>query len=189
MGSPPVHGPVADNRAQVPAEIYDPQTIRLHWLTAALVALLWIIAQVIDDFPRGLPRVSARSVHIVLGTLLAIVVTRRIWWRAARGRRLASIGPRWLSAATKSGHFLLYAALIMVLLLGLTNAWARGDSLFGLVSIPKLLPGQNQLKPTIEALHKYFANGLVIIAVLHSLVALLHHFYMKDQVLRRMLGR
>ena len=33
----------------ISAEIsYDPRTIRLHWITAALVTVLWGIAQIID---------------------------------------------------------------------------------------------------------------------------------------------
>ncbi len=168
---------------------HDPRTIRLHWWTAALVALLWIIAQVIDDFPRGLPRVSARSTHIVLGFVLVLVVARRIAWRARQGSRLAVPGPHWMAIAARAAHHLLYAGLVVVLLLGITNAWVRGDNLFGLVAIPKLLPGHAQLRPTIESLHKVLANALVIVAALHALAALYHHFRLKDDVLRRMLPR
>jgi cytochrome b561 len=35
----------------------------------------------------------------------------------------------------------------------------------------------------------YVANGLLILAGLHALAALVHHFLLKDNVLRRMLGR
>jgi cytochrome b561 len=171
------------------AATHDPRTIRLHWWTAALVAALWIIAQLIDDFPRGLPRISARSTHIVLGVVLVLVVARRIGWRALHGRRLEVPGPRWLGAAAGAVHLLLYAGLVAVLLLGITNAWVRGDNLFGLVAIPKLLPGHAQLRPAIESLHKILANALVILAVLHALAALFHHFHLKDDVLRRMLPR
>ena len=170
-------------------ETYDPRTIRLHWTTAALVAALWVIAQVIDDFPKGLPRVCARSTHIALGLLLLVVVVRRIAWRVRHGRRLAVPGPGWMSAAAAGAHHVLYAGLVTVLLLGMANAWVRGDNLFGLFAIPRLLPGYPQLKPTIESLHRILANALVIVALLHALSALWHHFWLKDNVLRRMLGR
>ena len=39
-----------------PTARYDNVSILLHWLTAALIILLWIIAQVIDDFAKGTPR-------------------------------------------------------------------------------------------------------------------------------------
>ena len=189
MCSTPTVSPDSGNSARLRAETYDRRTIRLHWLTAVLVAALWIIAQVIDDFPKGMPRIGARSTHIMLGVLLALVVARRIWWRVRQGHRLAAPGPRWIAAATSVTHHLLYAGLVVVLLLGIANAWARGDNLFGVVVIPKLLAGHVQLRPTIESLHKILANALVIVAVLHALAALWHHFCLKDDVLRRMLGR
>ena len=99
---------------------------------------LWIIAQVIEDFPRGMPRIGARSTHIILGVLLAVVVARRIGWRVLHGHRLAVPGPHWLAAAAGATHRPLDAGLVAVLLLGFANAWARGDNLFGLVAIPKL---------------------------------------------------
>ena len=43
---------------------YDLPTIWFHWAVAILVLIQWGIAQVIDLFPAGMPRVEARSVHI-----------------------------------------------------------------------------------------------------------------------------
>ena len=189
MGSQPLLTPDTSTESGQSAVLHDRRTIRLHWVTAALVAALWSLAQIIDDFPKGLPRVSARSTHILLGVLLAIVVVQRIRWRMQIARSLPLPGPLWLSALAKAAHRLLYIGLVAVIVLGLVNAWTRGDSLYGLVSIPKLLPGQPQLKPMVELLHKYLANALVIVATLHALAALGHHFLLKDNVLRRMIGR
>ncbi|MDE1924091.1 MAG: cytochrome b/b6 domain-containing protein, partial [Gammaproteobacteria bacterium] len=65
----------------VHAEHYDPTTIRLHWLTAALVVTLWIAGKTIDWFAKGDPRIYARSTHIAIGLVLALVVVTRIVWR------------------------------------------------------------------------------------------------------------
>src|ERR1700675_3640243 len=79
-----------DAVAETPApEVsYDRRTIQLHWVTAVLVGLLWGIAQVIDLFPKGAPKIAVRSVHIVLGVLLGVVLLMRIVWRSRSGRRL-----------------------------------------------------------------------------------------------------
>ena len=79
------------------ASRYDRLTILLHWLTAALVIILWGIAQVIDFFPRGEPRIAARSTHIVLGVVLIAVLLVRLFWRANSGRKLPP------AAATRGG--------------------------------------------------------------------------------------
>jgi cytochrome b561 len=177
--------PVAENAT--PEGSYDRRTIRLHWVTAALVGLLWGIAQLIDLFPKGSPRIAARSVHIVLGVLLAVILLMRIVWRTRSGRRLPPANQGVMGYVARTVHIGLYVGVVSVVLLGISNAWARGDSLFSLWRIPKLYPDIPQLKPTIENLHATFANVLLILAAAHGLVAIVHHFILRDGVLRRML--
>jgi cytochrome b561 len=166
---------------------YDRRTIVLHWVTAALVVLLWGIAQVIDLFPKGSPRIAVRSVHIVLGVLLGVVLLMRIAWRTRSGRRLPPANQGVMGYLAKAVHIGLYGVVVSVVLLGISNAWARGDSLFSLWKIPKLYPDIPQFKPTIENLHGTFANVLLILAGAHALVAIVHHFILRDGVMRRML--
>jgi len=168
---------------------YDPRTVRLHWATAVLVTVLWGIAQIIDLFPKGAPKIAVRSVHIVLGLTLGIVLLLRVIWRVRSGRRLPPAKQGVMGYLARTVHIGLYLVVASVVLLGITNAWARGDSLFSLWKIPKLYPDHPQLKPTIEDLHGTFANALLILAGAHALVALVHHFILRDGVLRRMLPR
>jgi cytochrome b561 len=111
----------------------------------------------------------------------------RIVWRARSGRRLPLAHQGVWGQVARLVHWVLYAGLASVIVLGLLNAWARGDSIFGLFHIPKLLPTNPQLKPTVEDLHKTVANALVILAGAHALAAVAHHFILRDGVLRRML--
>jgi cytochrome b561 len=178
---------VAVAETGAPEGCYDRRTILLHWLTAALVVLLWGIAQVIDLFPKGAPRIAARSVHIVLGVLLGVILLLRILWRNRSGRRLPPASDGVMGYFARIVHIGLYVGVASVVLLGISNAWARGDSLFGLLRIPKLYPDIPQLKPAIENLHATFANALLILAGAHALAAIAHHFILRDGVLRRML--
>ena len=172
-----------------PEGCYDRRTILLHWVTAALVGLLWGIGQVIDLFPKGAPKIAVRSVHIVLGLVLGLILLMRIVWRNRSGRRLPPANHGLMGYFARIVHIGLYVGVALVVLLGITNAWARGDSLFGLLRIPKLYPDIPHLKPTVENLHATFANALMILAAGHALVALVHHFILRDGVLRRMLPR
>jgi len=70
----------------------------LHWLTAALVISLWALGQTIDWFPKGNPRVFARSMHISLGIALALVLVARIHWR------FSMLAPLLLFAKVKTGR-------------------------------------------------------------------------------------
>jgi len=84
-------------------------------------------------------------------------------------------------------HYGLYTLVIGTLLLGITNVWARGDTVFGLFTVPKLSPGDPGVKETVEELHEWFGNAVLILAALHAAAALFHRFVLKDDVLRRML--
>jgi cytochrome b561 len=182
-------GSALETVAQVlaPDISYDRRTIQLHWVTAALVGLLWAIAQVIDFFPKGAPKIAVRSMHIFLGFVLGVILLTRIVWRSRSARRLPRANDGVVGHAARIVHWALYAGLAAVILLGISNASARGDSIFSLFRIPKLYAGNPQLKPIIENLHKTFANALVILAAAHALAALVHHFILRDGVLRRML--
>lgn len=168
---------------------YDVASIRLHWLTAAVVLLLWCLGQTIDWFAQGVPRMAARSTHISLGAALGLVLCYRIWWRSWAGRRLPPAGRGTIQQLSTLVHYLLYLLLIAVVVLGVANVWARGDNIFNLFAIPAFDPGNKALRRQIENLHGLGANILLFVAGAHAAAALIHHFFLKDAVLRRMWTR
>lgn len=171
------------------APSYDRRTIALHWLTAVLVIGLWLLGQTIDWFPKGVPRAIARSIHIALGVGLAFVLIRRIWWRMAGGVHLPQAGSSAFDTIATLTHKFLYLLLVGTILLGIANAWIRGDTLFMLLKIPAFDPGNTALREAVEDLHSWAANILLVVAGLHAAAALLHHFVLKDDILRRMVPR
>jgi cytochrome b561 len=66
---------------------YDGKTIALHWLTFGMVAIMWLIAQVIDDV-QSAGRIYARSTHIPLGPLLTGVLGHQFIWKDSVLRRM-----------------------------------------------------------------------------------------------------
>src|SRR5450631_1767552 len=147
---------------------YDPRSIGLHWLTAALVIVLWALGQTIDWFGKGDPRTMARSVHISLGVILGGVLAARLWWRGHGGTRLAPAGTGRLDALAVHMHTLLYVLLVVTVMLGVANAWVRGDALFHLLTIPAFDPDNKSLRTNVEDLHALAANALFILAALHA---------------------
>jgi cytochrome b561 len=166
---------------------YDTSTIVLHWCTAILIVLLWTAGQIIDWFPRGTPRVSVRSIHILLGALLICVVVARILWRTRHGVRLPPAEPPWMGLVAKATHYALYVLVISTVVLGVLNVWNRGDHFFGLFAFPKRVAPDDHFKTLVEDLHALSANILVSLAALHAVAAFAHHFVRRDGVLRRML--
>jgi cytochrome b561 len=166
---------------------YDGLSILLHWITAALVVALWALGQTIDWFPKGAPKIDARSTHFLLGVTLGIVLLTRVAWRASAGRSLPLADSGWMGFAAKAVHYGLYVLVGATVVLGIFNAWQRGDVVYDIFTIPQLIPGDLALKRTLEDLHGDFADAVLIVAGLHAAAALVHHYLLRDSVLRRML--
>ena len=166
---------------------YDRLTIILHWLTALLVVLLWGIAQIIDDFPKGPLRVDARSAHITLGVTLVVVLLVRLFHRATAGRKLPPADRGVLHIVAKAVHYALYLLVAGQLALGLTLAWFRGDSLWNLYTLPGGGPANHDFSENLSDIHGTVATIILIVAGVHAAAALVHHFLWKDGTLRRML--
>ncbi len=84
---------------------YDRTTIFLHWITAGLVGILWMIGQTADWFPEGALNTDYWSIHVVLGFALAVMIVWRIIWRTSGGRRLPAADAGVLHIAAKATHY------------------------------------------------------------------------------------
>ncbi len=168
---------------------YDATTIALHWTTAVLVGTLWIMGQTIDFWPRGALRVDYRSVHMTLGVLLGAVLLARLAWRASRGAHVPAEGPRLAALAAKAVHWALYALVCTTIALGLLTAFAQGDSVFGLLTLPSFAAGDRAIPRALFDWHSLAATTVLIVAGLHAAAALGHHYLLRDRTLRRMLPR
>lgn len=163
----------------------------LHWSLFGLVVLLYALTYGEDFFPRGDPSADfIWRLHISFGLLLAALVFWRVVLRGVRG---APALPAEMSVpergAAKLGHFLLYALLIAIPVLGILLTWFRGNDLsfFGLFTVPAPFAPDRTTARTIRELHSLCANGILILAGVHALAALYHHFIRRDTVLVRML--
>lgn len=175
---------------QVPGR-YDRTTIALHWAVAAIVLFQWSSGQTIDWFPKGDARVAARSVHIVLGATLTLLLALRIVWRMRYGTRLPRASEGMVGIAAQAMHYALYLLLIAVVMLGIAGTAERGDSIFGLFHIPRFGTYadvvRHALANQIIDWHGVGANIILVMAGLHAGAALVHRFLFSDNVLQRML--
>lgn len=165
---------------------YDRATIFFHWLVAILVAAQWLGAQVIDWFPRGPLRVDARSAHIAVGVLLLLIMVARLAWRSTAGRQLPPVRSGPTDVLAKATHVGLYIAVFAMLFVGLFAAWARGDSLFNLVTIPAYDPGNHGLGKQLVDIHATIGWIIIALVGLHAAAGLVHHYVWHDGLLRRM---
>jgi cytochrome b561 len=167
---------------------YDGIAVALHWSTAILVVVQFVLAVTWDYFPRD-TRESLQSVHVSLGLLLTAVIVARIVWRLMPAHQRPSIVSGWVRLASKSVHYLLYTLLVVQAGLGFAWRWAQGHGVgfFGLFAIPG--PYGQLARPTrhlFAEFHEKIGWAIVIIAFGHALAALYHHYKLHDRVLGRM---
>jgi cytochrome b561 len=131
--------------------------------------------------------------HKWLGIAILAGSAVRLAWRITYARPVAhATGKPWSSRARTAVHRLMYVLFFLVPLTG----WARSSAmgfpvkLFGLVSLPDLVPVNRELGRLVLApVHRWSAYGLAGLAALHIGVALKRHFVDRDGRLETMLPR
>jgi len=154
----------------------------LHWATALLVVAAFVIAwpMVVLPFRLLLLKFTLYQVHKTLGLLVALTAAVRLALLARFGRPAwdEALGSRGIRLA-RAGHGLLYALLIVVPLLGYATASSaplRIPTLFlGLVDVPHLVPADAAVFAAVRWVHLGLAVLLVLLAVGHGGMAVLHH--------------
>ena len=172
---------------------YGLTSIVLHWLVAVAVFGLFALGfwMVGLNYYSSWYR-TAPDLHKSIGILLLLVMLLRVLWRfvSPAPAPLASQG-RLTRIAARLGHSLLYLGLFLVMVSGylLSTADGRPIGVFGLFDVPALITSIADQADRAGLVHEYAAWALVILAVVHALAALKHHFIDRDATLMRMLGR
>ena len=151
----------------------------LHWLMAVLIVSMLFI---------GLNR-HLLWLHAPLGFLILVLVVIRIHVRLNEdGPPLPQDMPvlqRWVA---RLFHFLLYALMVIMPLVGWSMISAEGSPivLMGWLHLPSILPYDIHLYRILRKTHMYLAMLLAGIFVVHFSAALYHGLIRKDGVFSSM---
>jgi cytochrome b561 len=168
-----------------PAEHYDRTTILLHWASALLIGLNWLLGQTRSFFPAGDPRVAVLSTHMLIGLSVGVMLLARLTWRAGPGKRLAA-EPGLIGLAATVMHRTIYAVIGITVCAGASAALAHGFHLYGASLLPRVDFWPHGPLFLLGHLHGKLADLLVVLAGFHALVALAHHVVLGDGILLRM---
>ena len=168
---------------------------RLHWAVAGLVVATFAIGLTMVALPLTLllQKIIAYQLHKSLGLLVPPLALWRLWLRLRRGRPAGDAGiPAWQRRLAEAAHTVLYLLLIAVPVLGYLSASAAPGqietTLFLLMPVPHLLPASEALYAAIRPVHEVAAWALVLLALGHAGMAVVHHLGGRT-TLRAMLGR
>ncbi|MGN6377209.1 MAG: cytochrome b [Sphingomonas sp.] len=166
---------------------YDGFSIFLHWTTALLVLVQFVLSQTWGWFGRPTHHVMV-VLHMSFGILLAAVIVTRLVWRLMPSHAMEPIALGWQETASRIVHYVLYALLATEAVLGFVLRWSGNEamSFFGLQIAPPFAPFSRPAHHQVGEFHEYIGWAIVILAVCHALAALYHHYHVRDRVLVRM---
>jgi cytochrome b561 len=162
----------------------------LHWTIVVLIIAQFVLANAADDLPNGLEKLKLLATHKSIGMTVLMLALVRIGWRLTNPVPPSpATMPRWQVRAAHTSHFALYALLLAQPITGWIMSSARNFpvSYFGLFQWPDLVGPSDELHERFEDIHHLLGEALLVIALVHAAAALYHHFWIKDDVLRRML--
>lgn len=167
-------------------------TIVIHWLSALLIfglfsLGLWMVElDYYDTWYRKGP-----DLHKSIGILLFVLTIGRLVWRRSNSTpaALGSHNSRERRIAAVI-HYSLYLLILTIMLSGYLISTADGHAIvvFNWLPIPATIYGIDMQEDIAGIVHLWLAVSLISLVVLHAMAALKHHFFDRDQTLKRMFG-
>ena len=162
----------------------------LHWLVAFFVIIMLIFGPGLEDLPLD-EREQMIMGHSGLGTLVLILMLIRWPWRLSHDVP----GPTnamgaWQTRLSKIMHWSLYGLLVLQPIFGILQAMYITEydvAAFGQIAYSSMAVDNEQMARIFHIAHGVNAKLLTALVVGHFGAALYHHFWQKDNVLRRML--
>lgn len=166
--------------------------VALHWLMLVLVAAAYATMEFKSAFPKGSEgRAMLALWHYGLGLSVFGLVWLRLLVRLAGDEpAIEPPLPAWQARAARAMHWVLYALMIGLPLFGWLAISAKGTpvAFFGM-ALPALVGEDKALAKVLKEIHEAAATAGYGLVGLHAAAALLHHYILRDNTLKLMLGR
>ena len=168
---------------------YSLRSQLMHALVAFMVIGLMLVGVFLEDFPSSIQG-NMYMLHKSFGLVVLVLMFLRISFILFDGRpRLPENTPLYERVLSKSVQYALYVLLIAMPLSGWIMSVAGGyiPVLFDIWTLDlPFVPKSQVIAEQYEALHYYFAWGILALLILHVLGNIKHYFYNKDKVVQTM---
>lgn len=171
------------------AERYSRITRTLHALIAVhmvgLIALGWWM---IDLSFYSSWYYQAPALHKAFGTVVFVLGLLLLSLSAYRRPMPIPTHGLLVRIASKAAHLILITSVVTIPVSGYLFTTYSGEpvSIFGLFDIPALFSVSERVRDIAISFHIYASYGLIAVIAAHVGGALKHHFWDRDQTLRRM---
>lgn len=161
----------------------------LHWSIALAVIGALAGGELIHWLDNGSFKDQVYFLHKSTGILILALMVARVVARLFHGApALPAEIPGWQRRVSGLTHFLLYALLVTMPLVGwaATSAYPAPLPFYGLFDIPALVGADRALSEQLFAIHRYMGRAILALVVMHIGAALFHGLVKKDGVFQRM---
>jgi cytochrome b561 len=168
-------------------------SVVIHWLMAMVVIGMFALGIWMRQLSYYDPWYQdGPTIHKSIGVLLFILLLARIGWRSINIRPNDDpVLKKWERTTAHLTHFAMYGLMLMLMTAGylISTADGRQIEVFNLFSVPATLQGIKNQEDIAGEIHQILAWTLILLAGVHALAALKHHFINRDSTLLKMLGR
>jgi cytochrome b561 len=174
-----------------PALRYTATSRWLHWLTAALLAVIIPVGIWIHYFEPADEAFKLRlyNVHESLGVIVFVIALIRLLNRYLNPPPpLPADIPAFIRLAAQVSHAALYALLVLMPIIGFlaTNAWGFPLSVFGVLPLPVPVGKDEDIAKILSLLHLCGAVTIILLIFGHLTGVIYHTFIRRDGLLHRM---
>ena len=160
-----------------------------HWVVALALVGNGIWGLLMTGMSPSMSKINIYALHKSIGLTVLALFAMRLAWRLYDGAPPDEPMPRWQRAVAHATHALLYAFILAMPLSGWLFNSLHGYPLqwFKLFNLPALAARNDDLSHLAGEVHEWLYYALLLVLVGHVGGALKHHFFDRDNVLRRML--
>lgn len=168
------------------SEKYGTVHVVLHFLMALIIISMLCLGYYMNNVAYN---PTLYFFHKSFGILVFMLVIIRLVWKFANPFPKPDYKiPSFIRILSTLGHFALYAFMIIMPLSGFLYSAFKGypTNFFGLFIIPAFTPNK-EVAHLFEEIHEISSFLFAALILAHSVMALVHHYILKDNTLRKML--
>ena len=161
-----------------------------HWGMALLIVGLVTMGLVMTDMELSPEKLQYYSWHKWAGVSVFLLVWLRLLWR------LVNPPPAYPNSMSKvvqrfahAGHAVLYCLMVIIPISGWLLSSAKGVPTvwFGVLPLPDLLEKDKELGHLLHEVHESLNYLMLLLLAGHIAAAFKHHWFDRDDILKRML--
>lgn len=164
---------------------YSRRMVTIHWLTLAMFIVVWYLGDIlVGARDEHTATMIGYLVHVLLGFAVLLLTALRMNYRNVDG--VPATGESLMDMASRVVHHGLYFLLILVSITGFMTMLTSGVG-EALVTVNPGALTEEFTGPGIipHAVHETLVNVIIAAIVVHVLGAVVHQFFIKDNLMRR----